>query len=154
MPEQRKVFTGPQAILLADVINRIIPAEDGMPGAGDLGLASDIDLAVGDSAPLKKLFLAGLAQIENEAHRSSGKEFQALSPGEQDRLLKTAELEYPEFFLVLVQQTYNSYYTNPAIFPLIGYEGRPPQPQGYPMKPFDDSLLDNVRKRAPTYRQV
>ena len=154
MPEQRKAFTGLQAILLAHVINRIIPAEDGMPGAGDLGLTSEIDLAVGDLAPLKRLFLAGLAQIEIEAHRSNGKGFNELSPEKQDRLLKAVEGEYPEFFQVLVQQTYNSYYTNPTILPLIGYEVRPPQPQGYPMKPFDDSLLDNVRKRAPMYRQV
>ena len=154
MPAEPKVFTESQASLLAEVINRIIPAEDGFPSAGDLGLTSYIDVAVGNSTLLKKLFLEGLSQIEIEAHKSKSKDFKDLAPEEKDRLLRGVEQERPEFFRVLVQQTYNGYYTNPTIFPLIGYEGHPPQPTGYPMKPFDQSLLDNVRKRAPLYRQM
>ena len=154
MPGESKVFTEFQTVLLAEVINRIIPAEDGFPGAGDLGLTSNIDVAVANSPLLKKLFVEGLAQIEIEAHKADGKEFKDLSSQDKDQLLRGIERERPEFFQILVQQTYNAYYTNPTVYPLIGYEGYPPQPNGYPMKPFDESLLDNVRKRAPFYKQV
>ena len=73
MPGEPKVFTEFQTVLLAEVINRIIPAEDGFPGAGDLGLTSIIDGAVGNSALLKKLFLEGLSQIEIKADKSEGR---------------------------------------------------------------------------------
>ena len=151
---ETRVFTESQTSLLAEVMNRIIPAEDALPGAGDLGLTSQIDAAVGNSPALKKLFLEGLARIEIESHKSEDREFKDLSSYEKDRLLRVVEQERPDFFQVLVQQTYRSYYTNPTIFPLIGYEGYPPQPKGYPMKPFNESLLDNVKKRGPLYRQV
>jgi len=154
MSGEGKVFTEAQESLLLDIMNRIIPAEDGFPGAGDLGLASHIDSAVGGSALLMRLFLDGLSHVEIEAHQAAAKEFSDPSPGEKDQVLKSVERERPGFFRALVQHTYNDYYTNPAVFPLIGYEGRPPQPGGYPMKPFDPSLLDNVKKRLPLYRQI
>ncbi len=154
MVERNRVFTESQESLLKDVINRVVPAEDAFPGAGDLGVASYIDRVVGESARLRKLFLAGLAHIEITASREQGKEFGDLSGEEKDQMLRQVEREQPEFFSALVQHTYNGYYTNPAIFPLIRYEGRPPQPQGYRVRPFDPSLLDNVRKRGSLYRQV
>ena len=154
MPGETKVFTEPQTNLLAEVMNRIIPAEDGLPGAGDLDLIPKIDATVGNSPILKKLFLEGLAQIEITSRKSEDKEFKDLSQNEKDKLLRDVEQERPDFFQALVQQTYRHYYTNPTIFPLIGYEGYPPQPKGHPMKPFDESLLDNVKKRGPLYKIV
>ena len=154
MGQGNRVFTESQASLLKDVINRIVPAEEEFPGAGDLGLASYIDSAALESAKLKRLFLTGLAHIEIVASRAMGQDFGDLSGEDKDRVLMRVEEEQPDFFRALVQYTYNGYYTNPAIFPLIGYEGHPPQPQGYDMEPFDPRLLDIVRKRSPMYREV
>jgi hypothetical protein len=103
---------------------------------------------------MRKLFLAGLAHIEITAFRTLGKDFADVSPEERYRVLRQVEQEEPDFWDALVQQTYNGYYTDPAILSLIGQEARPPQPRGYPMKPFDLKLLDNVRNRAPLYRRV
>ena len=155
MAEGNLVFTGTQESLLKDVINRIVPAEEEFPGAGDLGAVSYIDTAVAPSANLRKLFLMGLSQIEIMATRDLGKGFGELSAEEKDQVLMEMEREQPDFFNALIQHTYNAYYTNPAIFPLIEYEGHPPQPNGYPpMKPLDPKLLDTVRKRGRLYRQV
>ena len=149
-----RVFTESQQILLRDVLNRIVPAEDDFPGAGDLGIASYVHGVAAESAALADLFVAGLARIQTVAAVDTGKGFQNLSPEEKDGVLQRVEQEQPDFFMALVQHAYNGYYTNPAIFPLIGYEGHPPQPLGYAMKPFDPALLENVRKRAPFYRQA
>ena len=152
MTEGNMVFTEAQESLLKDVIDRIVPAEGEFPGAGDLGVTAYIDRVVGRSAALKRLFPAGLAHIEITASKALGREFSDLSGEERDMVLRQVEEEAPVFFDALVQQTYNGYYTNPAIFPLIGYQH--PPPRDYPMKPFDPSLLDKVRQRGPVYRQV
>ena len=152
MTEGNMVFTEAQESLLKDVIDRIVPAEGEFPGAGDLGVTAYIDKAVGRSAALKRLFPAGLAHIEITASKALGREFSDLSGEERDVVLRQVEQEQSVFFDALVQQTYNGYYTNPAIFPLIGYQH--PPPRDYPVKPFDPSLLDKVRQRGPVYRQV
>lgn len=154
MADMSRVLTESQESLLRDVLNRIVPAEDDFPGAGDLGIASRVHEVVSESATLAKLFVSGLAQIEVVAAGDMGKDFRDLSPEEKDRVLRRVEQEQSDFFNALVQHTYNGYYTHPAIFPLIGYEGHPPQPLGYAMKPFDPALLENVRKRAPFFRQT
>ena len=154
MPEGNRVFIESQEDLLREVINRLVPAEEEFPAAGDLGLVSYIDTVVAESGALKSLFLAGLTHIEITASGTLGKDFGSLSPGEKDQVLTLVEQRQPDFFNALVQHTYDGYYTNSTILPLIGHEGRPPQPLGYPMKPFDTKLLDNVRKRSPLYKQV
>ena len=154
MAEGNRVFTESQEGLLKEVVNCIVPAEDGFPGAGDLGVASHIDATIAESAAMKKLFLAGLAHVEITAFRTLGRDFAGLSPEEKYRALRQVEQEESDFWDALVQQTYNGYYTDPAILSLIRQEARPPQPRGYPMRPFDLKLLDNVRNRAPLYRRV
>ena len=77
---------------------------------------------------------------------------------ERESGLKKIEAAHPEAFEKTVTAAYNAYYTDPAIRDIIerltGYENRPPQPDGYALPPFDESLLDQVRARGPIWRAV
>ena len=75
-----------------------------------------------------------------------------MAPEGQDETLRQVEREHPVFFRELVRQCYNSYYTNPEVFDLIGYSM--PDPQDYQPLPFDESLLDPVRQRGQMWRPV
>ena len=154
MVEGNRVFTEYQEELLKAALNRIVPAEDDFPGAGDLGLASYLDSVAAESPALTRVFLSVLDHLEITAHERTNRDFGALSPEQQDEILIRLEQGQPDFFDALVQHTYNGYYTQPAVLSRIGHEARPPQPRGYPMKPFDPRLLDNVRRRAPLYREI
>ena len=149
-----RVFTRSQETLLKDVINRIVPAEGEFPGAGDLGVVEYLDRVVGESPALTSLFLPGLAHIEIATSRAHGKGFGSLSTDEKDRVLRQVEQEHPDFFSTLVQQTYNGYYTNPAIYRLVGPESHDPKSGANLMKPFDPRLLDDVRKLGRMYRET
>jgi len=150
MGSSHRIFNDAQRELLTAVLNRIISAEDQFPGAGDLGLVEFVENAVERNVRLRRLFLEGLAQIEMTSARREGKEFQELSDAEIDETLRQVQVEHPRFFEALLVQTYSGYYTNPKIFRLIGYT----LPQVYESKPFDESLLEKQRQRAPFWRQV
>ena len=154
MVEGNRVFTQYQEELLKAALNRIVPAEDDFPGAGELGLASYFDSVAAESPHLTRVFLGVLDYLEIAAHERTNRDFGALFPEQQDEILSRLEQEKPDFFDTLVQHTYNGYYTQPAVLTRIGHEARPPQPRGYPMKPFDLRLLDNVRRRPPLYKEV
>jgi hypothetical protein len=147
-------FTPPQRVLMLHVLNRLVPAGDGFPAAGDLGVVDYLDSVVSASALLKRSFAAGLASIEiaGQADDSSG--FSSLPDEVKDKILRRVESALPDFFAALVKQTYNGYYTNSTVLELLGPEVRPPQPLGHDVEPGDLSLLEDVRKRGTAYRSV
>ena len=146
------IFSQGQRDLLTAVFNRLVPSQDSFPGAGDLDGAQFVEQAAGKNIVLRRAIGEGLAQIEIAASQRGNDGFAALAPGAQDETLRQVEQERPDFFRELVRQCYNSYYTNPEVFDLIGYSM--PDPQDYQPLPFDESLLDPVKQRGQMWRPV
>ena len=147
-------FVASQQMLLSAVLNRLIPATDDFPGAGDLGIASYVDMVVGRFADLRRLFAEGLTHIALASQARQGQEFIDLADDHKDAVLRRVETLHPAFFEALVQHTYSGYYSHPTVIRLLGLEARPPQPRGYHLEPLDLTLLDNVKQRGPLYRQA
>lgn len=86
------------------------------------------------------------------------KGFPDLAQQRREEQLREIEAQDIARFDAVVTAAYNAYYTDPAIRGIIerltGYPNRPPQPEGYALDPFDESLLDAVKARGPTWRPV
>ena len=84
--------------------------------------------------------------------------FIAMTPEDREEALRAIEADMPGPFDAVVTAAYNAYYTDSAVRDVIerltGYENRPPQPRGYTLEPFDESLLDAVKARGPIWRPV
>ena len=153
MAEQIHIFSQSQIQTLTAALNRIIPGEGEMPGAGDLGVARFIEGAAAGSPAKTRLFTQGLGTIEVTSSRLTGKAFSAATGREQDRTLQSMESSEPAFFDELVRQTYNGYYTDPSVFEAIGYSTPRPDIGGQPDL-LDESLLEKQRQRAPFWTKV
>lgn len=127
--------------VLAAVLDRLLPPNGELPGAGSLGLGAGIAAEV--ALPVLGALPAG---------------FVALDPAAQTAALQAIEAASPAPFHELVRFAYVAYYRDSRVLARIeqatGYPNRPPQPLGYDMEPFDPSLLDVVRARAPHYRDT
>ena len=154
MTARNRVFTDLQRDLLSSVLNRLIPPEGQLPGAGDLGIAGFIEGVGEGEAHLNRSFKEGLAQIEIAAGVRQPSGFQALNDDDKDAALKDVEASHPGFFDELVRQTYNGYYTNPTVFQLIGYAEHPAGGTSGSLELLDESLLDQQRQRAPFWRRT
>ena len=154
MSDGKQVLSPAQRALLAEVINRIIPAKDKLPGAGDLGIAAFIENVAANKPELTRLLNDGLAKISVAAGQDSAGGFESLSTMAKDELLRSIEAASPAFFDQLVLQTYNGYYTNPEVFKLIGYNVPTLAPPGTQPELLDTSLLDQQRKREPFWKKV
>ncbi len=140
--------------LVRAVLNRIIPAADGFPAAGDLGVAEHVDRVVGSSVELKRLFAEGLARIRIKGDATSPNGFTGMPDTRKDEVLREVEVEHRRFFEALVKQTYNGYYSNPRIMRLLGPAIRPPLPHGHDVEPGNLAALEQVMARGPVYREV
>ena len=147
----QQVFSEEQLVLLTAVLNRIVPAEGDLPGAGDLGLSQFVASAAARSPASVRLFTLGLKQIDLASPK--GSPFVDLPAPEQDTALKAVESSSPEFFQALVLQTYNGYYTHGQILENIGYAPHAPQ-RGKQPELLDESLLDKQRERPPFWTKV
>jgi hypothetical protein len=64
------------------------------------------------------------------------------------------ETNLPAQFGEFVELVYGNYYTDSRVHERIGWVGRPPQPEGFDLEPWDPAVLENMRKREPFWRQV
>ncbi len=143
-----------QRALLASVLNRLVPARENLPGAGDLDVGASIEASMAGSARLRRLLLDGLVDIALTCERRHHATFVESAEAIQTEVLTETENAHPAFFVALVEHTYRGYYTLPAVHAAIGYESRPPQPRGYRLPPFDPALLDQQRARQPFWRRT
>ncbi len=154
------VLSDTERALLTAALDRIIPAEGDLPGAGALGVAAVIERTLAISLALRRLFLDGLLQIAltsarhaPESSPNSGA-FTTLPTEAQDDVLRVVERAHPAFFAALIDHTYRNYYADARVHRLIGWESRPPQPLGHHLAPFDPALLERQRARLPFWRSV
>ncbi len=138
-----EVLTPEQGRLLAAVLNRLVPADDVMPAAGDAGVAGCIDQALRDAPHLRRPVIGLLDALQ-------GSGFARLSGPEQDARLRRLAADRPASFEVLLHAAYTGYYSNPRVLTAVGWA-----PAGSaPPEPFERTLLDAVRQRGPIYRDV
>ena len=147
-------FSEEQRRLLVAVLDRIVPPNEALPGAGGLGVDAAIDATLAQAPRLRRLFLDGLAEIAVTAARDTSGDFPALDAEAQEHVLRTVEAAEPAFFAALVEHTYRGYYVRPEVHAAIGYATRPPQPLGQELAPWREELLRAQLDRAPFWRRA
>lgn len=143
--DQPRRLTHGETALLARALDRLIPSDGVMPGAGEIGVVQFIDDLVVEAPHLRSPIVEVLGSVSaaNQA---------PVTDEQMDVALRRAELEHPEAFGMLVHATYTGYYSHPAVLDAIGWVS----PEASPNEPkyFDKSRLADVRRRGPVYKHV
>jgi hypothetical protein len=132
---------------LAAVLDCLVPPspDQGLPGAGELGLVRYVEEKLGDGVTA---LLPGLAALDAQARARGAEAFVALDADERIAALEALDRDDPGFVPGLVFHTYAGYYQSAVVLEALGMEGRPPHPKGYTIGPDDPRLLEPVRRRA------
>ncbi len=139
---------------LKTVMDLIIPGSDGMPSASEAGGLTYLENLMQRNKDAAMDIRKGLDVAEAFSERSFKRPFSELEKNDQIAVLKQMEDTALGVFDALRGYVYESYYIQPAIWKLIGYELYPTDHMGPHLKPFDDSLLANVRKMPKLYRDA
>jgi hypothetical protein len=148
-------MTDDQLRALAPMLDRLIPpsADGRLPGAGELGIAADVETTLRRVPAMHEMVIASLAALDRLAERRGTARFTALSPAAQQETLDELSCSTDAFPPFLMLYTFGCYYKHPRVLGHYGLPARPPHPQGYEIEPFDHSLLDPVRARGPIWRR-
>ena len=148
----RPFLTSTQRELLSAVLDRIVPPQGNLPGAGALGLGLFLENVAGRTPGRRRLLNDGLARIALAASSKTSGGFEELDGDGQDAILREVEEQDPVFFDLLVRQCYNGYYTNPGVQEMVGHHRS--DPSVYTYQPLNETLLEPQRQRPPFWTQV
>jgi hypothetical protein len=139
--------------LLALVLDTLVPAGDGFPGAAAVALDHVLAMAAA-SAEVDRLLSGGLQTIEEASHIHHAASFASLGVESRESALRRVEQSHAEFFEALVRHTYDGYYTHPTVLARLGFEAGPLHPRGHRLDAVDLPDLTRVSARGPIYRQA
>ena len=131
--------------MLAEAMDRLVPPVDGLPGAGTMGLASEVEQLASRHPPYH---CALLAFIDTLAPRWSA----GLTDAEKDAALSDLEKADGATFTAILELVYLAYYADPRVHERVGWRGGPLQPEGFALPPFNSEILDVARQRPPFWR--
>ncbi len=153
-PTQDGRLVDADRMALAAAMDQLVPPVDDLPGAGSMGLAEHAEKRARGSPRLRSALVAVLdaLSLDPSSHAAGG--YSALDGERQDEALRTVESSMPDRFIAFLQLVYTVYYMESAVHERTGWHGRPPQPDGYEVPTFDESVLEQVRQREPFWRKV
>jgi hypothetical protein len=139
---------------LVCILDTLIPrsADGRLPGAGELGIASEIESMLSPQGELWQSIVAGLAAFRSRVGDDGLEGFAASSIADRSQLLNDLAEAQPALVPTLVFNTYAAYYRHPKVITILGIEAWPPHPKGYEMAPMSPERLDHMRSRPPLYR--
>jgi hypothetical protein len=151
MSQTTPELTEPERAAFAALLDEVIPPspERGLPGAGEIGLAGEIDAAAPDLRPVLR---QGLAALDEKARTRGLARFTDLARPERAAALGELVAQDPGFLPGIVYHTYARYYQQPPVLEALGLEARPPFPGGYPLEPLDPERLAQIRARPRLWR--
>ena len=139
---------------MQSVMDRLIPAINELPGAGAMGLFTEVERMAGQHDRYGQALMHFLEALADTLPVESNGGFPTLDGEAQDQLLRKVENALPEDFATVLEIVYLAYYSAPQVHARIGWRSGPLQPAGFSLPPFDESILDTARKREPFWRKA
>jgi hypothetical protein len=132
---------------LGDIAGTMIPADAalGVPGADDPAILADIVKSTGRDLSLLREALVVIAT-------KSGGAFASLNRDSREALINAYYKTGGAAAAALGRVIASAYYRDDRVLMALGLEARAPFPKGHEVEQGDWSLLDDVRKRAPFWR--
>jgi len=140
--------------LLALVLDELIPPrpERSLPGAGALGVGTEVTRAIAATPGLEPVIAKGLESVETSAQKRFRRGFVSLSRRDRADCLREVEQADAAFLPTLLMLAYVGYYGNDGVVAGLKGESHAPHPRGYEVEADDLSLLGAVRSRGKLYR--
>ena len=136
------------------VMDRLVPAVDDLAGAGSMGLLEQVEEMSAKHGRFQRSLVRFLDALGMDMSVEAEGGFLAMEPEQQDEAITEIEQSLATDFANVLEVVYLAYYSQPEVHKRIGWRTGPLQPLGFALPPFDESILENIKKREPFWRKV
>ena len=143
-----------QRDLLRNAMDEIIPAGDGMPAASEVDGVDYLEKLCDRDAKVAKELRGSLSALDELTQKQFQGAFVGLSHEQRVQALTALEKQQADAFKTLRDYVYEAYYEQPQVWKLIDYHLYPTNEGGPTLKPFNEEILAEVRKKPKFYREV
>ena len=134
--------------LMQSILDLLIPPIENLAGAGGLNLEDELHRMSTEHSKFTGVIDRSIDAITSMLP-STGLNSQVTS-----EVIQQFESSDPRLFGLLLEIVYTAYYSDTRVHERIGWKSGALQPEGHPMPPWDESILDIVRKRTPFWSHV
>ena len=134
--------------LMQSILDLLIPPIENLAGAGGLNLENELHRMSTEHSKYTGVIDRSIDAITSMLP-STGLNSQVTS-----EVIQQFESSDPRLFGLLLEIVYTAYYSDTRVHERIGWKSGALQPEGHPMPPWDESILDIVRKRTPFWSHV
>ena len=134
--------------LMQSILDLLIPPIENLAGAGGLNLEDELHRMSTEHSKYTGVIDRSIDTITSIL-ASTGLNSQVTS-----EVIQQFESSDPRLFELLLEIVYTAYYSDTRVHKRIGWKSGALQPEGHPMPPWDESILDRVRKRKPFWTHV
>ena len=134
--------------LLQSILDLLIPPIENLAGAGGLNLEDELHRMSTEHSKYTGVIDRSIDTITSIL-ASTGLNSQVTS-----EVIQQFESSDPELFELLLEIVYTAYYSDTRVHERIGWKSGALQPDGHPMPPWNESILEIVRKREPFWTRV
>ena len=136
--------------MLALVLDVLVPASDGFPGAATVAIDHVLAVAAA-SADVDTLLSDGLQAVEEATRALGAAGLASLGVDDREDVLRRVEQSHAEFFEALVRHTYDGYYSHPTVIARLGLDASPCIPAATVSRP---STCPISLASAPAVRSI
>ena len=152
MDENRLTLDLKGQVVLQTVVALIIPADEGLPSAGDLDSQQFMETEMESNPEIKTAVTIVIGLVQSRCKQEFEKEFMDCNLEQQIESLSLIETAHRDIFKTLLTLVYSFYYTHPKVLKILKPGTGPPQPKGYSMEMGLIELRKNVESRGRLYR--
>ena len=134
--------------LMQSILDLLIPPIENLAGAGGLNLEDELHRMSTEHSKYTGVIDRSIDAITSIL-ASTGLNSQVTS-----EVIQQFESSDPRLFELLLEIVYTAYYSDIRVHERIGWKSGALQPEGHPLPPWDESILDRVRKRKPFWTHV
>ena len=137
---------------LSAVVDTLLPGDDGTPPLPS-ATAAGVEATLAEhlvSSRDRALHDAVLQAIASEVRGEEA--FVRADAAARIAALRRVEADMPGPFRALISLVLQDYYEAEAVLLAMGWRAEPPQPEGHVLPPFDEALLEPVKRRGRMWR--
>ncbi len=151
---KKNIFNDYEKRIIVEIMNLLIPANEEILAAGDMGLYDELEILFFESKVHINAIIKILDSIKLDAHSRISGSFFSLSKDKRVEILKSLEKNIYDEFYILKESVFSTYYRNEEVIKKIGWDENFINKNSFETQEWDENILKKVKKIKPFWKKI